>query len=151
MRSPSSSNSANKGEQEKPLEHIDSLPTVMGLIDTFSSRWALSESSEALWSSIDASQRVLTNVVLPVPEAPGIVNTYCSVLLIYQILTDHHNSKLDTLHFIPTTCCYWHVSILLQLAGTAMSMVRQRGWGGIQGKFQLYINFEGSTIPDVLM
>ena len=46
------------------------LPTLTGLIRIPSSTCAPSGSSETLWANTSDSQRVLTKVVRPVPEAP---------------------------------------------------------------------------------
>ena len=50
-------------------------PTLTGLILMPSSTCAVSGSSEILWAKTSDSQRVLTKVVRPVPEAPSVIES----------------------------------------------------------------------------
>jgi hypothetical protein len=73
MRTPSSSSSkiVISGGATRTARVVYS-PTLTGLIRMPSSTWAVSGESETLCARTSDSQRVLTKVVRPVPEEPGV-------------------------------------------------------------------------------
>ena len=59
--------------------------------------WAVSGLSATLWARTSDSQRVLTNVVRPVPEAPERAVRKRAVEVGDDGRTDDHEGELDTL------------------------------------------------------
>lgn len=88
------------------------LPTLTGLIFIPSSMCAVSGLSHILWDRTSDSQRVLTKVVRPVPDAPELIglSVPSGTIIKGQVKhTNNHNRKLNTLDLVSSPSCDRHI------------------------------------------